>query len=150
MGVIAQSRVLGHRLRTLERRRAAIVGDQRRAVPAAPLPHWAVECLEMIGMTAREIEIADNLATRRAGDPAVADVDRAIEAAEAELLRCSTEGVEGLQVLAESVLARLRRTQAAYRAGLVDDAGHAQALALCERLLEELRRLEDEPLRQAG
>ena len=141
MGVIVESRLISQRLRALERQRA------RCRPPAGALPGWAIDALCSAGMTRAEVIGAGIV---RADVDASVRLEQAIDDMEDELLRCNVEGVDGLIALAEAALQRLRRPQADAGGAAFADRADRRALALVERLLDQLHRLHEVPLRQVG
>ncbi|MFW5835076.1 MAG: hypothetical protein ACOCYE_13365 [Pseudomonadota bacterium] len=139
MAVIARSRLVSHRLRVLERQRAP--REVAIDAPPAALPGWAAEVLVMAGMTVDEVAMGGDTTGPR-------DIERAIEAAEEDLLRCGATSLEEVEGLAEAALNRLRRSRCA--SGSLADADAARSLALLERLSSDLARLRTAPIRGVG
>ncbi|TVQ38666.1 MAG: hypothetical protein EA356_02580 [Geminicoccaceae bacterium] len=140
MAVIAESRLVNHRLRVLEQRRPrnqALAGSP----PQTPLPAWAAQALELAGMTRAEVESAE-WPTSQGG------VDGEIGAAEADLLRCGAQSFEDLCGLAEAAANRLQRSVAA--SGSPRDPDVVRGLELVERLRFDLTRLSPVALRGVG
>ena len=154
MSVIGRSRLLGQRLRLLEQRRAELAQEREQAWRATGLPPWAGEVLRRVGMTRSELaefdrECAERSQRRSPVDvvAAMADLDRNIGEVEQELLACDADGVHRLEAMADVAVQRLRRIVAT--AGGDPQQRNERALAVMERLLQELRQLESGSLGRA-
>lgn len=155
MSVIARSRLLGQRLRMLERRRADLVGERAAAIRAAGLPAWAGVVMQRVGMTANELAAFDRQCARRAQngtldeiDAALTEIDRSIADAEEQLLACDVDARDRLEAMADVAVQRLRRVVAKNDDRTGADEG--RALGLLEELLRELQQLREGALSRVG
>ncbi len=151
MVVIADARLMERRLETLRRRRETL-----DTAPGSrqPLPDWAADALVSMGMTRAEIETADAEAAAAPGaderERELTAVDAAIDALEAELLARRGDSLITLHALAEVALARLKRSAATDPGDVFYDAGEARAIALFERVVSGLGRLQEAELQRTG
>jgi hypothetical protein len=151
MAVIADARLIERRLETLRARRTELA--RPRGV-RAPLPDWAADTLQALGMTRAEIATLDAEAAAEPGpdeqEAELRDTDEAIDALEQELLARRDDSPQALHALAEVALARLKRSAPLDPDDVFYDAGEARAVALLEQVVAGLGRLREEGWRRTG
>ncbi len=150
MVVIENARLVERRIEALRARREALAATRGGR---GSLPDWATEALVQVGMTRADIATFNAETATRGPEDIEAErrrIDAKIDKLEEELMRQPVDTLASLQALAEVGVARLRRVTATDPNDLFYDAGEAQALALLDRVVRELRRFEPEELRRVG
>ncbi|MEO1090684.1 MAG: hypothetical protein AAFX81_08625 [Pseudomonadota bacterium] len=153
MAVIAHTRMSTRRLTVLEQRRDALRAKlDGAAVPdAPPLPEWAVETLQLAGLTVGEVRRFEADADQRLAEAEeeLDELEANIDAIELSLLQSGADDLDGIEALASYALRRLRALFPADADDVFFDPGDARALAILERCIADLRRITAAPLRQA-
>lgn len=155
MTVIANTTLLIRRLGELRRRRDILVDRQERL--RGTLPDWALAPLQLVGMSAAEIQSMMNdlsEAERKAGlnevDRDIEQLDAQIEELENMLLTTPSRGLEGIQAVLEMAVARFREQTVTDPGDVFYDYGDARTLRFLERAADDLRTLMMEEQRAAS
>lgn len=146
MTVIGNTTLLIRRLGELRRRRDVLVDrqDQLRGT----LPEWALAPLQLVGMSAGEIQAMMNdlsEAERKAGlnevERDIEILDHQIEELENMLLATPARGLDGIQAVLEMAVARFREQTVTDPSDVFYDYGDARTLRFLERAADDLRAL---------
>lgn len=144
MSVIGSSLLLVRRIAELQRRRESLARRARDL--REQLPDWAIQPLCLAGMT--EAEIRGRLADlSRAEEEAGLDtmegqlerMDRELDELDCSLLCTPSTSLEGVEAVLDLAVERLRALIPSDPQDLFYDHGEARALALLERVLDDLR-----------
>ncbi len=149
MAIVENVRLIERRLAMLRAERDQLAHATQ---PDAILPPWAADALLHAGLTRHEIA-AFNAAATSSEDALYAErsrLDDIIETLEQELAMRGDDTLETLQGLSELALARLERTLPVDPNDVFYDASNPGILSLLERVVNGLRRMNAEPIRQVG
>ena len=141
--VIANSVLLSHRIRELQRRRQALLAQQNHL--RVQLPDWAIEPLRLVGMTSDEIRSLVNdwsTAETEAGlddiERRLDEVDNQIEELENLLVKTPSASLEDIRSVLGLALARFKEIIVSDPDDVFYDHGEARLLCLLERVYEDL------------
>ena len=149
MAIVESVRLIERRLAMLRAERDQLAHG---ASANAALPPWAVEALVHAGLTSDEIRTF-NAAATPAEDSLSAErvrLDDIIQTLEDQLVHRGDESLETLQGLAELALTRLQRILPVDPNDAFYDALNPSVLALLERVVHGLSRINAEPIRQVS
>jgi len=155
MTVIANTTLLIRRIGEVRRRREALVDRQDRL--RGSLPQWALAPLQLVGLTANEIEglMADlSEAEKRTGlddvERELEQMDQQIEELENLLLTTPARSLDGIQAVLEMAVTRFRAQTVTDPGDVFYDYGDARILTFLERAAEDLRSLMTDGQRRAS
>lgn len=143
VSVIANSVLLSHRIRDLQRRRQALLAQQDHL--RAQLPDWAIEPLRLVGMTNEEIRSLVNdwsAAETEAGlddiERRLDEVDNQIEELENLLVKTPSGSLDDIQSVLGLAVSRFREIIVSDPDDVFYDHGEARLLCLLERVHDDL------------
>ncbi len=155
MAVIASTILVVRRIADLQRRRQILTERQDRL--RRSLPEWTFAPLQLVGMSAGEIQAMMNDLDRAEAESGLTDVeaeieqiDRQLEELESTLLATPSRSLDAIQAVLELAIARFREQTATDPNDLFYDYGDARILFLLERAADDLRALLAEEQRQAS
>lgn len=143
VSVIANSVLLSHRIRELQRRRAALIEQQEQL--RMQLPDWAIEPLRLVGMTGDEVKgLVDDWSTveTEAGldgiETRLDEIDGQIDEIETLLVETPSSSLEDIRPVLALALNRFREFVVTDPNDVFYDHGEARLLQLLERVHEDL------------
>ncbi len=155
MAVIASTILVVRRIADLQRRRQILSERQDRL--RRSLPEWTFAPLQLVGMSAGEIQAMMNDLDRAEEEAGLTDVeaeieqiDRQLEELESTLLATPSRSLDAIQAVLELAISRFREQTATDPNDLFYDYGDARILFLLERAADDLRALLAEEQRQAS
>ena len=155
MSVIASTTLLARRATEAHRRRETLRAQREQASRA--LPDWAVMPLRIAGMSASEIDSVLRSQAEAENDSGIEQIDADIEKVDAEIDRIETQllqgpgaGLEGVRVLLQMALGRMRETTVTEEDSVFYDYGAARLLALVECAADDLDCYLSDGHRKAG
>ena len=144
MTVIANTTLLIRRISEVRRRRDALVDRQDRL--RGSLPQWALAPLQLVGLTASEIQgLMTDLseAEKQAGlddvERELEQLDQQIEELENLLLTTPSRSLDGIQAVLDMAVTRFRSQTVTDPGDVFYDYGDARILVFLERASEDLR-----------
>ena len=155
MTVIANTTLLIRRISEVRRRRDALVDRQDRL--RGSLPQWALAPLQLVGLTASEIQdLMTDLseAEKQAGlddvERELEQMDQQIEELENLLLTTPSRSLDGIQAVLDMAVTRFRSQTVTDPGDVFYDYGDARILVFLERASEDLRGILSDVQRQAS
>lgn len=143
VSVIASSVLLSHRIRELQRRRAALIEQQEQL--RMQLPDWAIEPLRLVGMTGDEVKglVEDWSAVEtEAGLDGIEfrldEIDTQIEEIETLLVETPSTSLEDVRPVLALAIGRFREFIVTDPTDVFYDHGEARLLQLLERVHQDL------------
>jgi DNA-binding transcriptional MerR regulator len=155
MTVIANTTLLIRRIAEVRRRREAIVDRQDRL--RGSLPQWALAPLQLVGLTAAEIQGLMSDLSEAEKQSGLEDVERELELLDQQieelenmLLTTPSRSLDGIQAVLEMAVTRFRGQTVTDPGDVFYDYGDARILTFLERATDDLRNLLAENQRQAS
>jgi hypothetical protein len=155
MTIITNTTLLIRRIAEVRRRREAVVERQERL--RGSLPQWALAPLQLVGMTASEIQglmTELSAAEKQAGlddvERELEQLDQQIEELENLLLTTPSRTLDGIQAVLDMAVTRFRAQTITDPNDVFYDYGDARILTFLDRAADDLRSLMAEDHRQAS
>ncbi|MCB2009167.1 MAG: hypothetical protein R3C70_08065 [Geminicoccaceae bacterium] len=154
MTVINSAILLVRRIKDLQRRRDSLV--ERQDALRRSLPEWTFAPLQLVGMTASEIQSAMSELSRAEADVGLRDIDRDIEDLDRQieelenmLLTSRANSLDCVQAVLDLAVSRFRSQTSTDPNDVFYDYGDTRVLRFLERSAEDLRTILNEDHREA-